>query len=120
MALTDVQKAQVRRYLGYPDVNRSVPGSASVEGVMGALSIEGEAFVVELLGQLAAIQSKLTAAHGRQSVAKAEDVTMAGGEEIRVLRAEGSRLVGDLATCLSVSVRRNPFSNVSSTTFLVG
>lgn len=107
MALTDAQKAQARRYCGFADVNRQY--DLSLEGAMGALSAEGEALVVDLLGQLATLQTKLASSWDRQKVLRAEEVTLAGGDEIRALRAEGNRLAGDLAAALQVTPKRSAF-----------
>lgn len=109
MALTDAQKAQVRRYLGFPDINRQ--SNSELEGAMTALSAEGESFVGDLLTGLAAVQTKLTASWDRQKVIKAEEVTLAGDGEIRALRMEGNRLAMDLGTTLDVEPRRMPFSS---------
>lgn len=116
MALTDAQKAQVRRYLGYPDVNRQ--SHHVLEGALTSLSTDGESLVSDLLTQLATIQTKLTSSHDRQKVLKAEEVTLAGDLEIRALRAEGARLVQDLGVTLDVPPRRHPFSSGSGTNVL--
>lgn len=109
MALSDANKAKIRRYLGYPDVSRS--SFPDVEGAMSLLSTEGEAEVTTVLGSLATIDSTLTSSWSRQKVIKAEEVTLAGADEILALRAEGSRLVGMLASLLGVRVRANAFSS---------
>lgn len=108
MALTDAQKAAVRRYLGYPDVNRQ--SHHELEGALTSLSAEGETLVGGILTELATIQTTLQASWGRQKVTRAEEITLAGGDEIRALRAEGDRLVGDLGTILDVKPRRMPFT----------
>jgi hypothetical protein len=113
MALTDAQKAQVRRYLGYPDVNRA--SYPDLEGALDALSAEGETFVGELLTSLASVQTKLASAWDRQKVHRAEEVTLAGHDEILALRAEGYRLARDLGVALDVKPRRNPFASGSGT-----
>ena len=107
MALADAQKAKIRRYLGYPDVNRrSFPG---MEGALQALSAEGQTEVEDLLAKLANVEAILVASQDRQKVVKAEDVTLAGREEIRALWAEGNRYAQTLAFILDVPLRRRPF-----------
>lgn len=111
MALTDAQKAQVRRYLGFPDVNRD----ASLEGVMASLSADGETLVGTILTALESIQTRLTASQGRQSIIQVEDVKFSGGDELRSLWAEGNRLAQDLASLLDVTPRRLPFGGGGGT-----
>lgn len=113
MALTDAQKAQVRRYLGFPDVGRESDGL--LEGAMDALSVEGEALVVVILTALADIQTKLSAAQTRMQIVQIEDVKFAGGDEVKGLWAEGNRLAADLAVTLGITARRRPFGGGGGT-----
>lgn len=112
MSLTDAQKAATRRYLGYPDVNRE--SYREVEGALVALSADGVTIAVEILGRLATIQTDLASSWSRQKVVKAEEVTLAGAEEIRALRAEGRRLANELAALLGVTIVVDVFSGGSS------
>jgi len=107
VALTDTQKSQIRLYLGYPDVNRMA--HHSLEGAMDAISTEGEDRIGDLLTNLAAIDADLAGSWDRQKVKKAEEVTLAGFDEIGALRSEGRRLAQDLANLLDVPPRRLPF-----------
>ena len=107
MALSDAQKAKVRRYLGYPDVNRRL--FHDVEGALTAISSEGQTEVEDLLAKIATVETTLVAAQGRQKVVKAEDVTLAGRGEIRALWSEGNRYAHTLAFILDVQLRRQPF-----------
>lgn len=109
MALTTTQKAGVRRYLGYPDINRE--SHQGLESAMVALSAEGEVVVGDLLTQLAAIDAQLQTSWSRQKVVKAEDVILAGHDEILGLRHEGRRLAGQLAGTLGVEPRRDAFGS---------
>jgi hypothetical protein len=117
MALTSTQKSQVRRYLGYPDVNRQ--WHSEIEGAMTSLSTEGETFVGALLTSLEAIQTKLSGSWDRQKVHVVEDITLAGHDEIEALRAEGNRLATDLGVVFGVPPRRLPFSSSSGTGFVL-
>lgn len=112
MALTDTQKASVRRFLGFPDGNRLA--RSSLEGAMDSLSAEGEVVVEAILDQLATINSTLAGSWSRQKVLRAEEVTLAGAEEIRALRAEGRRLANELAALLGVTILVDVFSGGSS------
>ena len=111
MALSDSQRAKVRRYLGYPDVNRRL--FSDLEGALAAVSAEGETEVTDLLTKLGNIEDTLVSAQSRQKVIKAEDVTLAGRDEIRALCSEGNRYAVTLASLLDVTPRRLPFSSGS-------
>ncbi len=107
MALTDAQKAKVRRYLGFPDVNRL--SSYALEGALDALSAEGETEVIACLDSIAILDADLTSSWSRQMVDKAEEVTLRGFEEVQALRSEACRLVDTLAAILDVTPLRNVF-----------
>lgn len=107
MALTEAQKAQVRRYLGYPDVNRG--SHHEIEGAFGSLSAEGETIVTGLLTQLAAVQTALQDAWTRQKVSRAEEVTLTADGELRAMRMEGKRLAADLGGVFGLAPRRDVF-----------
>ena len=112
MALSDAQKAKIRRYLGFPDVNRRL--FADLEGAMSVLSAEGQVEVEDLLAKLANVSAILVASQDRQKVVKAEDVILAGRGEIRALWAEGNRYALTLANVLDVTPRRQPFGGAPS------
>lgn len=57
MALTDDQKASVRYYLGWPDVNRMA--DLRLEGAMGSVSSQGVTQIAALLASLATVDSNL-------------------------------------------------------------
>lgn len=109
MALTDSQRAEVRRYLGYSDLSAGL--YSTLEGAMAALSAAGVAQVAIVLADLAAIEARLRSSWTRQAVIKAEDVTLAGRDEILALRQEGSRLAGMLASIFGVEVQRSVFTS---------
>lgn len=111
MALTSTQKSSVRRYLGYPDVNRE--SHHALEGALDALSADGETVVGDSLARLDLVGATLQSSWGRQKVVKAEEVTLAGAGEIRALRAEGRRLAHGLAATLGVPVHRDVFNSGS-------
>lgn len=112
MALSDANKAQVRRYLGYPDINRS--SHSGLENAMTALSSEGETVVTGVLTQLDTIQTSLQGEWAYLRVQRAEDVTLNSAGALRALRAEGRRLAEELAATLDVQVNRDIFSGGSS------
>lgn len=112
MSLSTTQRAKVRRYLGFPDGNCEL--SSSLEGAMTSLSAEGEVEVVAVLTQLATIETSLESSWARQKVIRAEEVTLAGADEIMALRAEGNRLASTLASILGVEPRRQAFTSGAS------
>jgi hypothetical protein len=108
MALTDAQKAAVRRYLGYPDINRQA--HSEIESALDVLSVEGEELVATLLSSLASIESKLTASWSRAGVERVEDVWFSATGGVDGLRAEGRRLAADLGNIFGLAPVRTPFS----------
>ncbi|MEL6346885.1 MAG: hypothetical protein AAFV53_27480 [Myxococcota bacterium] len=115
MALSEVQKADCRRYLGYSDRDRGLYNA--LEGALTALSPESEVRVGTLLTRLNSLEDTLFGAVDRQKVVKAEDVILAGAAEVRTLWAMGNRMVSNLASILGVASRAPYFSstNASST-----
>lgn len=109
MALSDANKAKVRRYLGYPDVNREL--YHALEGALVALSAEAVTEVEAILTQLATLETTLTGGWSYQHVKRAEEVTLAGMDGLAALRSEGTRLVRQLAAMLGVDIRSNPFGS---------
>lgn len=109
MALTDAQRAEVRRFLGYPD---SSLGEYSVlEGRMDAISAAGEAIVVAVLTDLATLETKLRAVWSTAHVTRAEEVGLAAPAGLAALRQEARRLCYSLGQSLGVSVERTPFDS---------
>jgi len=112
MALTSAQKAQIRLYLGFPDVNRSL--SPELEGAMLAVSAEAETLITDLLTRLDSLTTTLEAGWTYQAVIKAEEVTLSGFSGIDALRSEGRRLVNNLSIILGVQPRTTPFDTGGS------
>lgn len=108
MALTDAQKAQVRRYLGFPDINREV--DLRLEGAMLALHAEGEDLAVDLLAKLADIETRVTNALGDLRLKRVEDIEFQGAAQIQGLWSVGNRYAMDLSVLLDIRPRRMPFS----------
>lgn len=107
MALSLTAKANVRKYLGYPDVNRQ--SYLELEGALDAISAEGEVVVTDLLTKLANVDLQLENSWSVQKVKRAEEVELFGGDGIQALWAEGRRLVERLAATLDVQVLRQVF-----------
>ena len=109
MALTDAQKANVRRYLGAPDIGRQY--DLRLESAMDALSPEGEVNVIDYLRELELIRAQLEDARGcRLKVREVVGEIVLGHEdEIRTLWREGNRIARDLGVSLYFYLRRMPF-----------
>ena len=58
MALTDSQKAEIRRLMGFADVNRQY--DIRLEAAMNALSPEGEVLIVADLAEIVLIRTQIT------------------------------------------------------------
>lgn len=108
MALTDTQKASIRRYLGYPDWRQGA--YSLLEGRMSVLSDEGEIEVEGLLTDIGTIETRIKAIYSLQHVTRAEEVELRGPEGVASLRMEGRRLVEQLAAMLGVPIERNAFA----------
>ncbi len=119
MALTDTEKAETRRWVGMPDINRQV--DLRLEGAMDALSSEGEVSVRALLVQLAGVDAQLLDARDcRLKVKSVEDIVLGGEDEIRLLWTEGNRLAYHLGNALDFRLRRRPFSATSGGPMVMG
>lgn len=107
MALTSAQRAQVRRYLGYSDI--SAGGTSPLETAMDVLSTDGETIVGDILTEISTLRAQMLTNMGRMGLVRAEEVTFDNVNATPMLRAEGSRLVSELAGVFGVDVRRDPF-----------
>lgn len=111
--MTDAQRVKIRTYLGYSDQSRGY--YSRLEGAIDVLIAEAEEEIICLLEDLATIETTLKASQKRQKVMQAEDVKLAGHDEIIALWKEGSRYVRRISTILGVEIKENPFSSGSPT-----
>lgn len=109
MALTATQKAEVRRYLGYPDLSQGA--YSTLEGAMSAISAEAELQVAAYLTDLLDIEARLRSSWGVQVAKKAEEVELWGWAGIMALRQEGNRLVEALGRLLNTEPQRQFFTS---------
>lgn len=112
MSLTATQKAEIRRFMGYSDLTQGY--YSTLEGALNALSAEAELQVATILTDLAAIEAQLRTSWSRQKVKRAEDVELAGHDELVALYREGNRLAGLLGTVTGVPVAQAPFGGGSN------
>lgn len=115
MALTDQQKAKIRRFLGYPDIFRYK--NTRLEGVLqsGTISAEVETLIVADIAKLDALDDALTStggtAIGGAGVKKVDEIEFFGsGQTITDLRNIGRMLVGRISTALGVPTFADFFS----------
>ena len=104
MALTDAQRAQVRKYLGWPA--RWWQTTSQLEMGMNALDqTPAELTEVEtMLTALADIDTRITGAYGRLKAMKVGSIELPGHGELMALRSEGRRLTGRLSAKLGVPI----------------
>lgn len=104
MALTATQQAQIRQYLGYPDLFRYK--NVRLEGaITGNLSAEAEALITGHLATLATIDTALTSGVGLTSagVKKVDEIEFFGAmTTITALRALGRTVASRISTALGV------------------
>lgn len=109
MALTNSQKADIRLYLGWSA--RFLQVDSQLEGAIAAVQNDAahEAQLTALLVEVANIDTKLKAAYPRLQASKVGSIELNSGE-IGMLRSEGRRFVGRMASVLGVDVRNDVFS----------
>lgn len=114
MALTDEQKAGVRYYLGWPDVNRMA--DLRLEGAMGSVSTQAVTQIAALLVSLAAVDANFATVNSssRAGIIEVDNGGVKwsadGGSAARSVRAEGRMYVARLAAILQIQPMRDVYS----------
>lgn len=113
MALTDTNKADIRLYMGYSA--RFHNSDSILEFAIDALDSdpEAETIVLGIIVDLQAIDTRIDAVYDRLKATKVCEIEVAGCKEIKVLRSEGRRKVGRMASTLGCPVRHDAFSSSS-------
>lgn len=108
MALTGVQKARIRKYLGWSA--RFGQFDRAMEGALEAISVDPdqEAEVLADLTECIRIDAAIAAAESRLKATKVGPIDLNQGE-IGQLRNRGRTHVGRIATALGVEVREDAF-----------
>lgn len=114
MALTDDQKASVRYYLGWPDVNRMA--DLRLEGAMGSVSTQAVTQIAALLASLATLDAALLgtsaiSAAGLKSVDNGGVEWFSATSAQASVNAQGRRLVARLAAILQISIKVDVFGS---------
>jgi len=115
MALTGAQTTAIRQYLGYSNLNRYL--NTALEGTFTALDADGEALVVSILTELAAVDAVLASAGlviSAQGTLKAVDEiewynTTTGASNGSGALARGRMLITRLSTVLGVPIYADYF-----------
>lgn len=105
--MTGRQRVKIRTYLGYSDQSQGF--YSRLEGSISVLTTDGEEEVICVLDDLADIETQLKAAAKRQKVHVAEDVRLAGHDEIIALWKVGNNYARRLSTLLGIAIMRYPF-----------
>lgn len=110
--LTTAQRMQVRMYLGWSE--RFHQTDSALEQAMNALdqsqSTDAEAQVISYLTELGTIDTSITAAYVNLQATQVGSIKLDGPRQIAVLRGEGRRIVGRIASLLGVEVRHDSFA----------
>ena len=112
MAFTDTQKAQIRRYLGYPDVFRYANTRLeSAIDVIGARS-EVQAMVESDLAALAAIETKLSGTVVNSAgVKRVDEIEFFQSQALKDIRSEGRRICGRMSVTFGVPLASDVFGS---------
>lgn len=111
MALTAVNKADIRYFLGWSA--RFHQSDSRLEQAMSALETEPEAetLVLAAVDSCKDIDTKLLDAHNRLKALKVGSIDLPGQLEVETLRREGRRHVSRIAATLGVEVRHDVFGS---------
>lgn len=114
MALTELQKAQVRMFLGY---QAGYDLSSELESRLDSLSASEETLVVGVLTRLLALETKEDSAldSGAGELKRVEDVWFRDGDPFQVFADQGRRLAARLAALLGVTPRVDYFASGETT-----
>lgn len=116
MTFTDTERAQIRLYLGYPDVYLDANSRLeSAMDIVGQSRPEVVTLVQGILAALAVVDTSLTASLTTAGLMQADEVkwyeTGKGGGEIEVKRAEGKRLCSRLSIIFGTEIANDVFAD---------
>ncbi len=109
MAFSDAQKAQIRRYLGFPDVFRyaNTRLESAMDVVGGRPEVQSQ--VESDLAAITQIESDLLSALPSAGIKKVDEVEFFERGQQQALRQEGRRLCGRLSTTMGVPLVGDAF-----------
>lgn len=106
--LTTAQQAQIRLYLGYPDLFRYK--NYRLEATMTEIDSDAEALVVAALTQLAAIDAKLTSfSLSAAGIRRVDEIEFFAGRTLSDVRRIGRQYVGRISITLGVPIYSDVF-----------
>lgn len=121
MALTNAQRVEIRRCLGWSARFRQF--DSRLEQAMNALDAmfstdpDTTTQVIGYLASVAAVEVELLDAHTNAQAEQLGAIKLDGAKLIGILRSEGRRFVGQLSATLGVPVRHDIFSGRAPSTF---
>jgi hypothetical protein len=107
---TNAQRVDIRYFLGWPQRYFGIETDLEIAMNTVQQDADTEALVVSLLPLLHDVDDKIVAARERLAAKELGSITLPGAEEIGVLRSEGRRLSGRLASILGVWIKHDVFS----------
>lgn len=116
---TSAQRAKIRWYLGWSA--RFHQFDSRLEQAMNAVDSEPtddtSALIIANLTAMDALNTSIVAAYQRLKATKVGSIDLPGGMEIGMLRSEGRRLTGQVASTLGVEVRHDVWSGTGNKSF---
>jgi hypothetical protein len=108
--LSAAERANVRLYLGWVDRFRQT--DSRLEQALNAVDGDTDAYniVESILASIAALETDITAAYKRFKAVKVGSIELEGDKELGLLRSEGRRFSGRLASFLGVEIRHDVWS----------
>jgi hypothetical protein len=122
MAFSAPQKAAIRYRMGWPARFFQTENTLEQSMVAVGNDADASATVIAILAELDDVDAQLVDARKRIKVMKTGTTELMGYGEIAILRAEGRRLVGRLASNLGAPVKADIYAGASmrSSTLLLG
>lgn len=109
MAFSEAQKAQIRRYLGYPDVFRYA--NTRLESALDVVGgrPDTQALIESDLTALAVIETQLTNAVASGGIKKVDEIEFFEIGQTSKIRSDGRRICGRLSITLGVPLAGDAF-----------
>ena len=107
--LTEMQKAQIRQYLGYPDYFRYK--HTRLESVLTNMSPEAEVLIADTLTKLSTIEQQILDATAQAGVIRVDEIWLekTGVQRILQMRKNGRMYVSRLSTIVGVPIYSDVF-----------
>lgn len=108
-AFTEAQRTSIRRYLGWSA--RFAQVDTALELALNAIENDTGAYdlVIVLLGKLDGVSTKLDGVYTRLKATQVGTLKLDGATEVAVIRSEGRRFAGQMASIFGVPIRHDAF-----------